>query len=216
MYIVSCVGPQPDRLLILLPDDGKLKKRCEGCVESMALRSAWWARCPGERGAQHQWSSLLLFLSAAGSSGRREWSLHTTQFYSWSGCSPSCLGWRSIRWGLPSCRRSRRPVKFSWPHDAILMFQERSSMMCTPRNLVLLTVPTAGQLMVSGGCWVCALKKSTTFSFEEIGAVFCCQSWFSRVKRRGLSTYALGTPSFNEMVLGVLLPNPTDCCLPVS
>lgn len=131
MYIVPCVGPHPDRLLILPSDDGQLKKRYEGCVESMAQQSAWRASCPGEREAQHQWASLLLLLSAAGSSGSRVWSLHT----SWSGCSPSCLGRGSTRWGLGATqlyRGSRGAVKFSWPHDAMLVFQERSSMMCTP------------------------------------------------------------------------------------
>ncbi len=35
---------------------------------------------------------------------------------------------------------------------AVLLVQERSSMMCTPRNLVLLTLSTVTPLMVRGAC----------------------------------------------------------------
>jgi len=49
--------------------------------------------------------------------------------------------------------------------DAMLLPQERSSVRCTPRNLVLLTLSTASPFMVSGGWWVGALRKSTTNSF---------------------------------------------------
>ncbi len=48
---------------------------------------------------------------------------------------------------------------------AVLLVQERSSVMCTPRNLVLLTLSTVAPLMVRGACWVCTLLKSTTISF---------------------------------------------------
>ncbi len=48
---------------------------------------------------------------------------------------------------------------------AVLLVQERSSVMCTPRNFVLLTLSTVAPLMVRGACWVCTLLKSTTISF---------------------------------------------------
>ncbi len=35
---------------------------------------------------------------------------------------------------------------------AVLLVQERSSVMCTPRNLVLLTLSTVAPLMVRGAC----------------------------------------------------------------
>ncbi len=37
--------------------------------------------------------------------------------------------------------------------------------MCTPRNLVLLTLSTVAPLMVRGACRECTLLKSTTISF---------------------------------------------------
>ncbi len=48
---------------------------------------------------------------------------------------------------------------------AVLLVQERSSVMCTPRNLVLLALATVAPLMVRGACLVCTLLKSTTISF---------------------------------------------------
>ncbi len=46
-----------------------------------------------------------------------------------------------------------------------VLVQERSSVMCTPRNLVLLTLSTVAPLMVRGACRECTLLKSTTISF---------------------------------------------------
>ncbi len=48
---------------------------------------------------------------------------------------------------------------------AVLLVQERSSVMCTPRNLVLLTLSTVAPLMVRGACREYTLLKSTTISF---------------------------------------------------
>ncbi len=47
----------------------------------------------------------------------------------------------------------------------MLLVQERSSVMCTPRNLVLLTLSTVAPLMVRGSCRECTLLKSPTISF---------------------------------------------------
>src|SRR4029434_4743783 len=60
-------------------------------------------------------------------------------------------------------RKQRRRWAF-FVSDAELVAQERSSLMCTPRNLVLLTRSTAAS-MVSGGCSLWLFLKSTTISF---------------------------------------------------
>ncbi len=54
----------------------------------------------------------------------------------------------------------------SWESDMVLVVQVRSSVMCTPRNLVLLTLSTVELSMVSGGWSVeFLLLKSNTTSF---------------------------------------------------
>lgn len=50
--------------------------------------------------------------------------------------------------------------------DVVLVVQERSSVMCMPWILVLLTLLTVAMLIVRGACWVCVLLKSTTISFD--------------------------------------------------
>src|SRR4029434_6857977 len=51
-----------------------------------------------------------------------------------------------------SLRRKWRRRWAFFASDAELVAQERSSLMCSPRKLVLLTRSTAAPSMVSGGC----------------------------------------------------------------
>ncbi len=53
----------------------------------------------------------------------------------------------------------------SWPVLRVMLVQERSSVMCTPKNLVLLNLFTVAPLLVRGAGRVCTLLKSTTISF---------------------------------------------------
>src|SRR4029434_8279473 len=64
-----------------------------------------------------------------------------------------------------SLRRKWRRRWAFFASDAELVAQERSSLMCSPRKLVLLTRSTAAPSMVSGGCSVWLFLKSTTISF---------------------------------------------------
>ncbi len=73
------------------------------------------------------------------------------------------------RLALFSRRRKCRRCCAFLENDMVLVVQVRSSVMCTPRNLVLLTLSTVELSMVSGG-WSMEflLLKSNTTSF-----VFC-------------------------------------------
>lgn len=49
-------------------------------------------------------------------------------------------------------------------NDVVFIQQDGSSEVCTPRNLVLLILPTAAPLMGKGACWVGTILKATTIS----------------------------------------------------
>ncbi len=80
----------------------------------------------------------------------------------------------------------------------VLVVQVRFSVMCTPRNLVLLTLSTVELSMVSGG-W------SPEFLLN-----LAMQSWVSSMKSSGLSTQPCRVPVLSVVVLEVLWPTQTD------
>ncbi len=80
----------------------------------------------------------------------------------------------------------------------VLVVQVRFSVMCTPRNLVLLTLSTVELSMVSGG-W------SPEFLLN-----LAMQSWVSSMKSSGLSTQPCGAPVLSVVLLEVLRPTQTD------
>jgi len=92
--------------------------------------------------------------------------------------------------------------------DVVLVVQLRSSVMCTPRNLVLLTLSTV-ELLIVGGRWsVEFLLKSITTScvfFTLRDRLIAPHS----VKSSGLSTYPCEAPVLS-VVLEVLWPTRTD------
>ncbi len=69
------------------------------------------------------------------------------------------------RLALFSRRRKCRRCCAFLEIDLVLVVQVRSSVMCTPRNLVLLTLSTVEVSMVSGGWSTEFLLKSITTSF---------------------------------------------------
>ncbi len=69
------------------------------------------------------------------------------------------------RLALFSRRRKCRHCCAFFEIDLVLVVQVRSSVMCTPRNLVLLTLSTVEVSMVSGGWSMGFLLKSITTSF---------------------------------------------------
>ncbi len=69
------------------------------------------------------------------------------------------------RLALFSRRRKCRRCCAFFEIDLVLVVQVRSSVMCTPRNLVLLTLSTVELSMVSGGWSTGFLLKSITTSF---------------------------------------------------
>ncbi len=72
-------------------------------------------------------------------------------------------GWRRL--ALFSRRRKCRPLLCLLGDRLGVVVQVRSSVMCTPRNLVLLTLSTVEVSMVSGGWSTEFLLKSITTSF---------------------------------------------------
>ncbi len=73
-------------------------------------------------------------------------------------------GWRGGLLFSAGGRKCRRCCAFL-EIDLVLVVQVRSSVMCTPRNLVLLTLSTVEVSMVSGGWSTEFLLKSITTSF---------------------------------------------------
>ncbi len=69
------------------------------------------------------------------------------------------------RLALFSWRRKCRRCCAFFEIDLVLVVQVRASVMCTPRNLVLLTLSTVEVSMVSGGWSTEFLLKSITTSF---------------------------------------------------
>ncbi len=126
--------------------------------------------CPGGMGEGHRWPLQPCSLSAGGSCGQQHCSSRTDSDaagqHTLNGAPVECGedGW----WETCSFhrrRKCRRCCAFL-ESDMVLVVQVRSSVMCTPRNLVLLTLSTVELSMVSGGWSVeFLLLKSITTSF---------------------------------------------------
>ncbi len=125
---------------------------------------------PGWRGEGHRWSLRQCSVSVVGSFGQQHCSSHTRQWCRWSAHSQWCpcrMWWGWVERDLPFSvggRKCRRWCPFLLS-DVTLVVQMRTSVMCTPRNLVLPTLSTVEPSMVSGGWSTEFLLKSITTSF---------------------------------------------------
>ncbi len=97
---------------------------------------------------------------------RELWRSHHNNYLHSHKCSQIYFGVAQITF-----REHMRP---KWSQFRAVLVQERSSVMCTPRNLVLLTLSTVAPLMVRGACRECTLLKSTTISLVFSTFRDCC------------------------------------------
>ncbi len=105
---------------------------------------------PGWRGEGHWWFLQRCSLSAGGScSSRTDSDAAGQHTLNGSPVEGGEDGWRETCSFQPAekCRRCCAFLEI----DMVLVVQVRSSVMCTPRNLVLLTLSTVELSMVSGG-----------------------------------------------------------------
>lgn len=148
---------EAQRLLNLLLDGRRLKRLFEGWLVSPTKLAAMWvsqvlyvSREEGEWGADNLFSSLyvlesLSFVSCAASEPHSDaaatFNNESDHNGCWSSCSPQFVEEVWCGWTF-------------WANAAELVVQERSSEICTPRYLVLLTLTAVESLVFRGGCLI--------------------------------------------------------------
>ncbi len=123
--------------------------------------AGWGLSQPGGKSCWAVWRSglwcsgtVFLMVGAGRDCGRGGWGPSRCCWFCWSIVQGKCPGW------MGEGRWSR------WDPTVQVVVQVRSYVMCTPRNLVLLTLSTVELSMVSGGWSVeFLLLKSITTSF---------------------------------------------------
>ena len=110
----------------------------------------------------------LCSLYVAGLSCSSQWSSRPTQWCSWTGCSQWCPGRMCTWWvGEPSlawvCGGGRAAAVLSLPAMQC-WWSKRGPHWCAPPGIWCCSLSTAAPSMVSGGCSLWHLRKSTTIS----------------------------------------------------